>query len=73
MAVSVVGDLIESIDVEAVLEMVRGRREFRGAFWATPKGRPMISGKTELTYRREIDAIGAARKAAIAMALYAAD
>lgn len=62
--------LIESIDVDAVLEMVHGRREFRGMFWVMPRGRAMLSGTTPITYRREIDAIGAARKAAIAIALY---
>ena len=65
--------LIESLDVDAVLEMVHGRREFRGTYWVMPRGRPMMSGSTPLTYRREIDAIGAARKAAIAIALYAGD
>lgn len=63
--------LIESLDVDAVLEMVHGRREFRGTYWVMPRGRSMMSGSTPLTYRREIDAIGAARKAAIAIALYA--
>lgn len=73
IAVRMTDGLIESIDVDAVLEMVHGRREFRGMFWVMPRGRAMIAGSTPLTYRREIDAIGEARKVAIATALYAAD